>query len=46
MEEKGEGFTERTIKDTWTITRGVGNRRRWVGLVWWGGWGEKPENCT
>ena len=29
--EKGEGFTETIIKDTWTITRGGGGNR--------GGWG-------
>ena len=33
MGEKGEGFTGTTIKDTWTITRGDGNRGgRWGGL--------------
>ena len=42
MGEKGEGFTGTTIKDTWTITRGDGNRGgRWGGLGWWGGVGGK-----
>ena len=38
MGEKGEGFTETIIKDTWTITReGGGNEgRRSGGLGWWG----------
>ena len=37
MEEKGEGFVGTIIKDTWTITRGSGNRgRRWGGLGLWG----------
>ena len=33
MGEKGKGFTETIIKDTWTITRGGGNRGRWWGEV-------------
>ena len=38
MGEKGEGFTGTTIKDTWTVTRGGGNRgSRWGGLWWCGG---------
>ena len=38
MGEKGEGFAGTTIKDTWTITRGGGNRGGgWGGLGWWGG---------
>ena len=33
MGKKGEGFTGTIIKDTWTITRGGGNRGgRWGGL--------------
>ena len=32
MREKGEGFAGTIIKDTWTITRGDGNRGgRWRG---------------
>ena len=27
MGEKGKGFTGTIIKDTWTITRGAGNRK-------------------
>ena len=47
MGEKGEGFTGTIIKDTWTITRGGGNRGgRWGMLGWWGGVGVKAENCT
>ena len=42
MGEKSEGFTG-TIKVTWTITRGGGNRGgRWGRLGWW----EKAENYT
>ena len=33
MEEKGEGFAGTIIKDTWTITKGGGNRG--------GRWGEQ-----
>ena len=44
MEEKGECFTGTTIKDTWTITRGMDGKR---GGTWGSqGWGEKAENCT
>ena len=44
MGKKGKEFTGTIIKDTWTI-RGGGNRgRRWRGLGWWGGVGEKAEN--
>ena len=40
MGEKGGEFVGTIIKDTWTITRGVGNRGgRWGGLGWWGGLG-------
>ena len=47
MWEKGEGFTGTTIKDTWTITRGGGNRGGWQGgLCCWGWVGEKKENFT
>ena len=36
-------FAGTIVKDTWTITRGVGNREgRREGL----GWGEKTQNCT
>ena len=45
MGEKSEGFTGTIIKDTWTITKGGGNRGgrwRWLGL--WGGVGEKGKN--
>ena len=32
------------IKDTWTITRGDGNRGgRWGGMEWWGGVGGKSR---
>ena len=42
MGGKGEGFRGTTIKDTWTKTRGSGNRGgRWGGLGWWGGVGGK-----
>ena len=38
MGEKGEGFIGPTMKDTWTITRGVGNRGgRWEG------WGKRQK---
>ena len=40
MEEKGEGFTGAFIKDTWTITMGVGNRGRRWGVV-----SGKAEKC-
>ena len=37
MEEKGEEFVGTIIKDTWTITRGSGNRgRRRGGRGLWG----------
>ena len=40
MGEKGEGLTGTITKDTWTITRGGGNREgRWGWLGWW--WGGK-----
>ena len=44
MGEKGEGFIGPTMKDTWTITRGVGSRGgRWGGLGWWGGVGGRQK---
>ena len=44
MGEKGEGFTETTIKDTWTKPRGVETEEG--GEAWDGGegWGGKAEN--
>ena len=47
MREKGERFTGTIMKDTWTITRGVGIGEGDGGC--WGsveGWGEKAENPT
>ena len=42
MGEKGKGFTGTIVKDTWTITRGGGNRGgKWGRLGWWGGVGGK-----
>ena len=39
---KGKGFAGTIIKDTWTITRGCGNRGgRWGGLGCWAGVGGK-----
>ena len=48
MEVKGEEFVGTIIKDTRTITRGVGGNRggTWASLGWWGQVGEKAENCT
>ena len=47
MGEKGEGFAGTTIKDTWTITRGVetgeGGGEGWSNRE---GQREKAENCT
>ena len=38
MGEKGDGFIGTIIKNTWTISRGIGNRGgRWGGLGWCGG---------
>ena len=47
MGEKGEGFIETTIKDTWTKTRRGRNWRKveMAGVVGRGG-GGKAENCT
>ena len=47
MGEKCEGFRGTTIKDTWTITRGVGTGEG--GEDGWGSgerWGGKAKNCT
>ena len=44
MGEKGEGLAGTTIKDTWTMTSGGGNKRgRWGVLGQWGGVGEKQK---
>ena len=47
MGEKGDGFIGTIIKNTWTISRGIGNRGgRWGGLGWWGAVGEKKQKTT
>ena len=48
MGEKGEEFSETSIKDTWTKPRGRVEGGEGGGVTWGGveGWGEEAYNCN
>ena len=47
-EQRGEGFSGTTIKDTWTKPRGRVEAGEGGGFGWGGveGWGENADNCN